>query len=180
MRVLNVECPPWLGERNLLRIACDYDPTVASLSNQPLLPDSLEVSPKQLAWAAMTSGRHLALEPDAYATRKRLFNQWRVISALGFVRYDEDDFLVKDDVLDEREPTCLLYTSLSGLARRTALPARSEMCIRDSFGPHRYHGSLSSWLDRISPWPDQAARLYRCCQGLLLFCSRGQGAFRTC
>lgn len=105
MRVLSVECPPWLGERNLLKIACDYDPTVAPLLNQPSLPDSLGVSPGQLAWAAMTSGRHLALEPDAYAARKRLFNQWRVISALGFVRYDEDDFLAKDDVLDEREPT---------------------------------------------------------------------------
>lgn len=105
VKVLQIGCPPWLRDRNLFQIAVDYDPSVARLLNLSELPNSLEVFPRQLAWAAMTSGRHLALEQDAYSERKRIFNQRRVDSALGFVGYDADGFLVKDDVLDELEST---------------------------------------------------------------------------
>lgn len=105
MKFLDVHCPPWMDDADLFQIAVNYDPSVSSLINQSAFPESLVVHRRQLAWAAIISGRHLSLEPDALSSRKNQFNQWRATSALGFLNYDSDRFLSKDRGLDGLEST---------------------------------------------------------------------------
>lgn len=105
MKFLDVHCPPWMDDADFFQIAVNYDPSVTPLINQPAFPKSLVVHRRQLAWAAIISGRHLSLEPDALSSRKNQFNQWRATSALGFLNYDSDWFLSKDMVLNGLEST---------------------------------------------------------------------------
>lgn len=97
--------PGWVEDVAQVNLELELDANMARLLTTPTVPNRLILSTGRLLWAAMDAGRHLSLEPDMHSDRKRLFNTWRIVSALGFLTYDGDNYLRRDSVLPELETT---------------------------------------------------------------------------
>lgn len=153
-------CPSWLTQRPKFNLELDFLNSMKPFFPATSIPNTAVTTPEQLLHASILGGRHAALGGHPLSRQYLLFNQWRIVSSLGFLEFDNFGFLRVDSVLGNADPTEKGHISYAlgalgaNLISRNVLGAREIVHVSSM---DRFFPAWADYLDNSTRRPDYLA-----------------------